>query len=224
VLQTRSYFDVLQLPTPTWDALGRSSWPHADAVGPAFRRLSFALHPDRASHDDAPRAFQILKRAKATLEDAVEREKYVNRYVEDQRSLPEHSVWAGQGSASDRVQAQVERDALVRSLRRDEARDRQNQILEQARRRRLLAESKAGAALAIKRRRQREDEAAADDGDDDCGDGAEPSRGGARARLATDAGPARAEGGHDARSPADASALARPKAKAARTPFRKAFL
>jgi len=163
VLTTKHYFDVLQLPVPTWDAIGRASWPHTEMVGAAFRRLSFALHPDRASHEDAPRAFEILKRARSTLADAVEREKYVNRYVEDQRSLPQNSSWGGQGSASDRIRAQVANDAEKKELRKDEARDRQNQIHEQARRRKQLAEqhleqTKAQAAAALKRRRQEEEE------------------------------------------------------------------
>lgn len=218
VLAAKSYFDVLQLPPPTWDALGRPAWPHADAVGPSFRRLSFALHPDRAAHDDAPRAFQILKRAKAALDDAVEREKYVNRYVEEQRSLPENSAWAGQGSASDRVRAQVARDARVRELRREEARERQSVILEQARQRRLLAEGRASASLARKRRRQAEDErdeasrVAEDERDD------RPSGVGA-------GGPA--DGGADFRpgSPTEpaGAAVVRPKARTAK-PFRRAFI
>lgn len=203
VLATKSLFEVLQLPAPTWDALGRPSWPHADLIGQSFRKLSFALHPDRASHDDAPRAFQILKRAKATLEDPVEREKYVNRFVEDQRSLPENSTWAGQGSASDRVRAQLERDAQVKALKKEEARERQAQILEQARQRRLAAESKAGALLARKRRLQAEDDA-----DKDA-----QSSGDERA----DADRTRPD------SPVEAAAITRPKPRAGK-PFRKAFI
>lgn len=168
VLSANSLFAVLELEPPTWDAIGRPSWPLADKVAPAFRRLSFQLHPDRTSHPNAPRAFQILKRAKEVLHDPLEREKYVLRYVADQRSLPQNSVWAGQGSASDRVRAQVEHNQEVKELRKADALERQNLILEQTRQRRLLAESKSLAALELKRRRDAD--ARASDDDDDQGE------------------------------------------------------
>jgi DnaJ family protein C protein 8 len=214
VLSTKTYFDVLQLPVPTWDALGRPSWPHADKVGAAFRRLSFALHPDRTSHDDAPRAFQILKRAKTTLDEPIERERYVKRYVEEKLSMPQNSTWAATGSASDRVRAQLEHDARVKELRKEEARERNEEVLEQVRRRRQLTEDKMNAAQALKRRRAADEDRRGDESD---GEGA------TGLRAAPSAAMAAAVGADEDDADARALQAAKLKAKSSK-PARKGFI
>ena len=103
----------------------------ADDVNRAFRKRSLHCHPDKSRHPDAPRAFDLLKKAKACLLSDLEREAYIRDHVKMQQTLWEGS-WksdreaaeARERIASARCNAQEEQTALVvdaMKRRRDKA-------------------------------------------------------------------------------------------------------
>ena len=61
ILNASNHFDLLRLPKPTSDLLGEPVWDVSEAdVHRAFRKTSLCCHPDKATHADAPRAFELV--------------------------------------------------------------------------------------------------------------------------------------------------------------------
>ncbi|EOD16072.1 hypothetical protein EMIHUDRAFT_102628 [Emiliania huxleyi CCMP1516] len=132
ILRGANHFEILDLPKPYPDLVGEAAWDAgADDVNRAFRKRSLHCHPDKSRHPDAPRAFDLLKKAKACLLSDLEREAYIRDHVKMQQTLWEGS-WksdreaaeARERIASARCNAQEEQTALVvdaMKRRRDKA-------------------------------------------------------------------------------------------------------
>ena len=92
ILRAASHFDVLNLPRPYPDLMDEPVWQVTeDDVSRAFRKRSLHCHPDKSVHEDAPRAFELLKKAKACLLHELDRDAYVRSYVREQKSKWEGS-------------------------------------------------------------------------------------------------------------------------------------
>ena len=91
ILRAPNHFDMLKLPKPYPDLLEQPMWDCTDdKVNRAFRKLSLCCHPDKSTHPDAPRAFELLKKAKACLNNSLDRDDYCRDFVKE---LKVH--WAG---------------------------------------------------------------------------------------------------------------------------------
>ena len=77
-------------------------------------------HPDKSTHPDAPRAFEVLKKAKAVLSNELDRDDYLLNFVKQQRVN-----WEGNWAT-----AQVAGEAKQRvTAMRQEAQRREQQIM-----------------------------------------------------------------------------------------------
>jgi len=91
ILRATNYFDLLKLPKPYNDLLEQPVWGCTDdQVHRAFRKLSLCCHPDKSTHTDAPRAFELIKRAKACLTSPLDRDEYLREFLKQQKVN-----WAG---------------------------------------------------------------------------------------------------------------------------------
>ena len=153
ILNASNHFDLLRLPKPTADLLGEPVWDVSEAdVHRAFRKTSLCCHPDKATHADAPRAFEALKAAKKCLADANEREDYCRRFLEEQKYL-----WQGSWSSAEEAAGSKARESALRHVAQQ---DQEDDVLDAARERRaraeILARQRQRKAAAAQRARARE--------------------------------------------------------------------
>ena len=86
ILRAANHFDALQLERPHADLMEQPVWEvTGEQVHKAFRKLSLCCHPDKSTHPDAPRAFELLKKAKAVLSSELDRDDYLLNFVKQQR-------------------------------------------------------------------------------------------------------------------------------------------
>ena len=202
ILRSSNHFDTLQLPKPYADLAGEPVWDVSeDQVAKAFRKLSLCCHPDKSTDPEAPRAFEVLKKAKACLLNELDRDDYVRDFVKNLKT-----VWEGSWAQAEEALSSKER---VTSMR-DEAQQEQNESVFDAMQQRhaqaaqkARQKERAEKARGRSRVRQLEEEEAAaakaaaeaqlgiDDDDDD--DDAPPvvSRSSAPPRPGAGAGKAR---------------------------------
>lgn len=128
LLRASNYFDLLKLQRPYEDLMGDPLWDvTADQVSRAYRKLSLCCHPDKSDHPDAPRAFELLKKAKKTLTDPLEMDDYLRNFLKEcatqwQGNWVTASSSAGGGRervASMRREAQLEQEDSVRDAMRE---------------------------------------------------------------------------------------------------------
>lgn len=126
ILRGGNHFDVLKLAKPYPDLLGEPIWEAGEEqVNRAFRKQSLYCHPDKSKHPDAPRAFEVLKKAKACLLHELDRDAYVRNYVREQKTRWEGNWTSAQDSTGSRERASHMRaDAQVRARGRRGARVR----------------------------------------------------------------------------------------------------
>ena len=153
ILNASNHFDLLRLPKPTSDLLGEPVWDVSEAdVHRAFRKTSLCCHPDKATHADAPRAFEALKAAKKCLADANAREDYCRRFLEEQKYL-----WQGSWSSAEEAAGSKARESALRHVAQQ---DQEDDVLDAARERRaraeILARQRQRKAAAAQRARERE--------------------------------------------------------------------
>lgn len=100
ILREANHFDCLGLPKPYADLVGEPAWDGtAEDVNRAFRKRSLHCHPDKSKHPDAPRAFDMLKKAKACLLSDLERDAYIREHVREQQLRWEGS-WKSETEAA----------------------------------------------------------------------------------------------------------------------------
>jgi len=100
ILRAANHFEALDLAKPYADLVGEAAWdPTADDVNRAFRKRSLHCHPDKSQHPDAPRAFELLKKAKACLSSDLERDGYVREHVREMQMQWEGS-WKSEAEAA----------------------------------------------------------------------------------------------------------------------------
>ena len=166
------HFDVLKLPRPYPDLMGEPLWDVApENVNRAFRKLSLHCHPDKSSHPEAPRAFELLKKAKRVLQSELESETYIRNFLREQKTL-----WEGTWTNADETATAKER---VSSMREDAQQDQSDDVVDAMRRRREKAElaarvhqRKAKAREQSRRRQEDEDDLLASEGDEGDAGGA----------------------------------------------------
>ena len=163
ILRAANHFDTLRLPRPTRDLMDQPMWPcTSEDVHRAFRKLSLCCHPDKSSHPDAPRAFEVLKRAKACLGSERERDDYMLEYVKQQKVQWEGS-WAAADSAFDEKQR-------MSSMRQEAQQSEAESIADAMRERRERAEAverkKRRLQIAQQRRARREAENAEEEAEE----------------------------------------------------------
>ena len=182
ILNASNHFDLLRLPKPTSDLLGEPVWDVSEAdVHRAFRKTSLCCHPDKATHADAPRAFEALKAAKKCLADANEREDYCRRFLEEQKYL-----WQGSWSSAEEAAGSKARESALRHVAQQ---DQEDDVLDAARERRaraeILARQRQRKAAAAQRAREREpDDRGLVEEEDDEDSGVRPSAAPSRAPAA----------------------------------------
>jgi len=146
ILRGGNHFDVLQLPRPYADLMGEPVWEVGpDEVNRAFRKRSLHCHPDKSTHDDAPHAFSLLKKAKAVLLHELDGEAYVRAFVKEQATH-----WEGNWSSAEAASTAKER---VSRMREDAQQSQSDTVLdamlrrqEKARREQSRRERKKGSA------------------------------------------------------------------------------
>ena len=86
ILRAANHFDALQLKRPHADLMEQPVWEVTiEQVHKAFRKLSLCCHPDKSTHPDAPRTFELLKKAKAVLSNELDRDDYLLNFVKQQK-------------------------------------------------------------------------------------------------------------------------------------------
>lgn len=166
ILRASNHFDVLQLARPYADLMNQPVWPvSAETVNRVFRKLSLCCHPDKSSHPDAPRAFEILKKAKACLMNPLDRDDYLIHFVKEQKTH-----WEGSWTTAE---AGMESKQRTSTMRDEAQREHGDSIIDAMRQRRERAEDAArrkqriASAQARKEEACRAAEVAVDDDDDD---------------------------------------------------------
>ena len=151
ILRAASHFDALQLARPHADLLENPVWDVSDEqVSRAFRRLSLHCHPDKSQHPDAPRAFELLKKAKACLLDPHTREDYLIDYVKRAKTS-----WEGNWGLSGEAASVRQRTTSMR----DQAREQQSEdVIDAMRERRERAEQAARKKERVQKARARQRE------------------------------------------------------------------
>lgn len=178
ILRAGNHFEVLDLPKPYSDLVGEAAWDSSsDDVNRAFRKRSLHCHPDKSKHPDAPRAFELLKKAKACLLSELERDGYVREHVREQQLRWEGS-WKSEAEAA---QAR----ARISSARGSSQQHHADSVAEAMKKRREKAEfgewkkqrSEKLRAQSVRRRVDDEDAVAAllENDDDDTGAGPDPA-------------------------------------------------
>lgn len=97
ILLGANHFEVLKLSKPYPDLMGEPLWDvKPENVNRAFRKLSLHCHPDKSKHPDAPRAFELLKKAKRVLQSELESETYIRNFIREQKTN-----WEGMWSTAE---------------------------------------------------------------------------------------------------------------------------
>lgn len=169
ILRATNNFDLLKLPRPHADLMDQPIWPvSVEQVNRAFRKISLCCHPDKSSHPDAPRAFELLKKAKACLGEPMERDDYLINFLKQQKTHWEGSWSSTQdvGEAKQRTSAMREEaqraqgDSVVDAMR--ERRERAEAAVRKKQRLQAASQRRADATRAVDARSD-----ASDDDDDD---------------------------------------------------------
>jgi len=170
ILRASNHFDALRLPKPHADLMEQPVWDvEDDAISRAYRKLSLACHPDKSAHADAPRAWDVLKRAKQCLLDPLERDDYLMSFLKGQKTH-----WEGTWTSSEAATSAKERTATMRDAAKNEhgesvadaMRERHEKAVEAARRKERLQAAKSRAEA----RRSTPDAAIDNDDDNDDND------------------------------------------------------
>jgi DnaJ family protein C protein 8 len=160
-----SHFDVLQLPRPHADLIDKPVWECTDEeIGRAFRKRSLACHPDKSTHPDAPRAFEILKKAKICLLNPLTRHDYLVDYLRREKT-----AWEGKWGSAESAGAVRERVTAMRGADQQEQgdsvvdamRERRARAEQAARKKQFVAAAQARAAA--RNARNDDDESSADE-------------------------------------------------------------
>ena len=164
ILRAANHFDALQLERPHADLMEQPVWEvTGEQVHKAFRKLSLCCHPDKSTHPDAPRAFELLKKAKAVLSSELDRDDYLLNFVKQQRVN-----WEGNWAT---VEVAGEAKQRVTAMRQEAQRSESDNVADAMRERREKAEAaarkKQRVQQAQQRRTARRDDDAEDDDDDD---------------------------------------------------------
>ena len=147
ILRATNHFDCLQLPKPYADLMGEPVWDVTEEqVGKSFRKSSLCCHPDKSTDPEAPRAFEVLKKAKTCLLNHLDRDDYLKAFVTDQKTL-----WEGSWAKAEDAFTSKQR---VSSMRDEAQRSQNDAVLESMQERHAQAARKA-------RQRERADEARA---------------------------------------------------------------
>lgn len=195
ILRASNHFDALKLPRPTADLMEQPLWDvKDDQISRVYRKLSLCCHPDKSTHADAPRAWEVLKQAKKCLLNPLERDDYMISFIREQKTN-----WEGNWGSVDSAVTAKERTATMRDAAKNEQgesvadamRERHEKAVAVARRKERLqaAQSRAEARRAAPDRDA--------DGDDDSDDEEEqrsrpvPAGGGGGASGGRGAGAAR---------------------------------
>jgi DnaJ family protein C protein 8 len=170
ILRASNHFDALRLPKPHADLMEQPVWDvEDDAISRAYRKLSLVCHPDKSAHADAPRAWDVLKRAKQCLLDPLERDDYLMSFLKGQKTH-----WEGTWTSSEAATSAKERTATMRDAAKNEhgesvadaMRERHEKAVEAARRKERLQAAK----LRAEARRSTPDAAIDNDDDNDDND------------------------------------------------------
>ena len=202
IIRASNHFDCLQLPKPYADLMGEPVWDVTEEqVGKAFRRASLSCHPDKSTDPEAPRAFEVLKKAKACLLNELDRDDYLKAFVTDQKTLWEGSWAKAEDAFTSKQRVSSMRDEAQRSQNEsvlESMQERHAQAARKARQRERAEEARARSKV----RQLEEAEAAAtsrlgggdDDDDGDYDDDGRPvlnkGAGSSRGGPASKSGPA----------------------------------
>lgn len=126
----RDYFRMLALAPPELDALGRPQWSVTAAeISKAYRKLAVLVHPDKNPGDEARQAFEALKQASRSLQDAGELEKILKDYIDQARARREEAEARATLEEKVALNAKYLEEANV--LRKQETAALQTEILRQ---------------------------------------------------------------------------------------------
>lgn len=131
ILSSEDSVEMLQLPLPTLDPLGKVVWQvEFSDIRRRFRKLSRFVHPDKNKSPEAVQAFAKLQDAVRFFKDPVQKKQLLKALAEKQAKLDKHK-WMSADDVQGVLKSEREKRLGAVEMMKDESRKLHKEVLKQ---------------------------------------------------------------------------------------------